>query len=470
MLLYREHFVFLRKTYNMYTMKKKLKQAVWLLTLLLTTTHCIAQGTITTIAGDGITQYIGDGSPAHSYSLAMPKGMCMDRNGKMYIADYANNRIRTLYHDTLNTICGDSLADDLGDWGLAINARLKNPGGVSMDSAGNIYITEVYNNIIRKIDAQTNIIHTICGTQGTSGYGGDGSAATGAHLANPGGAFADKAGNLYIPDYDNHRIRKVNVADGKINTIAGTGTNGYSGDNSAAVNAKLSYPSSVYVDSIGNVYFTETGNHTVRRIDAGSGIITTVAGSGVQGYTGDGQAATAAKLSEPNGVCVDKQGNIYISDYSNNVIRAVTTDGKIHTIAGTGAYGYTGDNGAPLQATFRGPTAVRVDDSGYIYIADGFNSVIRRISPLNTIITGVTNTVAATITAYPNPAHHTLHIDHVPANAQYVMMNMVNAEMQRGSLIAGNNELPLQELPAGIYLLQLMCATQEKQVMRIVIE
>ena len=255
-----------------------------------------AQGVINTIAGNGITQYIGDGWPADSFSLALPKSICIDKRGKVYVADYADSRIRTVYYDTLKTIAGVDSAGDAGDGGLADTATLRNPDGVCLDTAGNIYITEWYNDLIRKIDVNTGIISTICGIGG-GGFGGDGGPADSALLSSPGGACTDRAGNIYIPDYYNQRIRKVTVSIRDISTIAGTGANGYAGDSGLAVNAHLSYPNSVCTDTSGNVYFSEVGNNTVRKIDVATGIITTVAGKGTQGYSGDGHLAVNAQLS-----------------------------------------------------------------------------------------------------------------------------------------------------------------------------
>jgi sugar lactone lactonase YvrE len=429
------------------------------------------QGVITTIAGNGITQYIGDGSPAKNFSLGLPKSIYIDKKGKMYIADNANNRIRTLFHDTLRTIVGDTVSDDLGDGGLAAAAKLRQPVGINLDTFGNVYITEEYNNIIRKIDAQTGIIHTVCGVKGSSGFGGDGGLAILAHLATPGGACTDRAGNIYIPDYGNNRIRKVTIADGFINTIAGTGVNGYGGDGFPATNAILSYPNSIFVDTIGNVYFSEMGNNTIRRIDAVTGIITTIVGTGVQGFSPDGTMATSAKLSGPNSVFVDNHGIIYISDFNNDMIRAILPTGIIHTIAGNGFYGYTGDNGVPLNATMRGPTAVATDDSGYIYIADGFNSVIRKVTPIASILVGVEHVEESTpFMIYPNPSDgkFTVITEQPFTEHSIQVFNALGQVIYTTKFTSNRNIIDLSMYPSGVYFVHYI-SPQNNSVRKIVI-
>ena len=419
-----------------------------------------AQGIITTIAGNGITQYIGDGSPAHSFSLALPKSIYVNKKGKVYIADNANNRIRTVYHDTLSTIVGSSVPGDTGDGGLADTATLRDPDGVCLDTAGNIYITEWYNDLIRKVDVHTGIISTICGITG-GGFGGDGGLADTARLGNPGGVCTDAAGNIYIPDYNNHRIRKISVADGVINTIAGTGVNSYSGDSGLAINATLSYPNSVCVDVSGNVYFSEYGNNTIRRIDALTGIITTVAGTGAQGYSGDGDLATHAELAGPSGIFVDKHNYIYLAEYKNNVVRLITPTDTIYTIAGTGGYGYTGDNGPPLNATFNNPTAVYTDDSGYLYIADGHNSVIRKITPIDTIRVGIKEVVRPSFNIYPNPSSGKFSIISAEqTSADVKITNTIGQCVYNTSCTCNRIDIDFSSYPKGVYFIQYITSEQ----------
>lgn len=416
-----------------------------------------AQGIITSIAGNGITQYIGDGSPATSYSLAGPKGIWVDKNGAVYVANYYSSRLSKILHDTLSTISGHDTPAYYGDGGKADTALLGNPEGVCMDTAGNLFITDWHYGVVRKIDAVTNIITTVCGN-GTNGFSGDASAATAAELQTPYASCVDNAGNIYIADYGNSRIRKVSFSTGDISTIAGTSTTGYSGDNGPAVSANLSFPSSICLDAAGNIYFSETGNHTIRKINAATGIITTIAGTGAWGYTGDNGRADSARLSQPNSVFVDKEGYIYISDFGNNVIRAITPDGIITTIAGTGSHGYSGDGGPPKSATFRGPTAVFADDSGYIYIADGDNSVIRKMTPFrnDTTSVGIKEVHNTSFHVFPNPnaGKFTITTSEQMVNAAINVYNVIGQCVCKATFTGNRVAIDISGQPAGMYYVQ----------------
>ncbi|MDI9319194.1 MAG: T9SS type A sorting domain-containing protein [Phycisphaerales bacterium] len=245
------------------------------------------------------------------------------------------------------------------------------------------------------VRAFAQAINTIAGI-GSSSFSGDGGLATSAELAQPVAVARDGSGNVYISDQGNHRIRKITFSTGVISTIAGSSTFGYSGDGGAAVSAKLYYPAGIAVDGLGNVYFADQGNHRIRKITTSTGVITTIAGTGTIGFSGDGGAATSAMINNPAGVAVDNSGNVYFSDQYNQRIRKITAStGNISTIAGTGAYSYSGDGGAATSATFQNPAGIRVDASGNIFIADLFNHVIRKI----TASTGAISTVAGTGTA-----------------------------------------------------------------------
>jgi uncharacterized protein (TIGR03437 family) len=276
-----------------------------------------------------------------------------------------------------------------GDNNLATLAQLSNPSSVAVDSAGNLYIADTYNAVIRTVAASTGIITTMVGN-GTQGYGGDGAAANGptCELSNPAAVAVDSAGNLYIADPGNFRVRKVAAGTGVITTVAGNGVSGYSGDNGPATSAELFGPSGVAVDSAGNLYIADTNNYRVRKVST-SGVITTVAGNGTPGFSGDGGSATSAELREAYGVAVDSAGNLYIADGHNNVIRKVS-GGVISTIAGSGpsAAGFSGDGGPATSAELDNPLGVAVDSAGSVYIADLSYSAIRKVTG------GVINTIA----------------------------------------------------------------------------
>ena len=333
-------------------------------------------GTISTVAGG---RKYGDGGPATATELDRPSGVALDGAGNLYIADRRNQRIRKVDSTgTISTVAGAKIQGFSGDGGAATAAELRFPSGVALDNAGNLYIADRSNHRIRKVDS-TGTISTIAGT-GTEGFSGDGGAATAAEIDSPWGVVVDGAGNLYFADSDNHRIRKVDTA-GTISTIAGTGTEGFSGDGGAATAAQLSAPRGVALDGAGNLYIADTDNHRIRKVDT-AGTISTIAGTGTEGFSGDGGAATAAQLNSPSGVALDGAGNLYIADAHNHRIRKVDTTGTISTIAGTGTSGFSGDGGAATTAQLNQPEGVAVDGAGNLYIADTYNDRIRLLTLL----------------------------------------------------------------------------------------
>ncbi|WP_434756378.1 S-layer homology domain-containing protein [Paenibacillus amylolyticus] len=329
------------------------------------------------VAGTGSSGYSGDGGAAVSAQLKGPYGVAVDSNENVYIVDYANDRIRKVDKEgKISTLAGNGISGYSGDGGAATLAQLKNPTGVAVDSSGNVYIADSGNNGIRKVDKEGKI-STLAGT-GTAGYSGDGGAATSTQLKNPYGVAVDNSGNVYIADSGNNGIRKVDK-EGKISTLAGNGISGYSGDGGAATLAQLKNPTGVAVDSSGNVYIADSGNNGIRKVDK-EGKISTLAGTGTAGYSGDGGAATSAKFFSPIGVTVDSSGNVYIVDYGNQRIRKVDKEGKISTLAGTGTAGYSGDGGAATSAQLNYPRGAAVDSSGNVYIADYANYMIRKLA------------------------------------------------------------------------------------------
>jgi sugar lactone lactonase YvrE len=341
-------------------------------------------GQLTIVAGNGTPGFSGDGGPATSATLFTPKAVAVDAVGNIYIADTSNQRIRKVDSSgIITTAAGNGTYGFSGDGGPATGASLYSPSGVALDAAGNIYIADSRNHRIRKVDT-SGIITTVAGN-GTFGFSGDGGPATSATLSDPYGVAVDAAGNLYIVDQLNNRIRKVDTS-GTIATVAGNGTPGFSGDNGPATSASLYSPSGVAVDAAGNLYIADTSNQRIRKVDT-SGIITTVAGNGTGGYSGDSGPATSASLNYPYGVAVDAAGNLYIADESNQRIRKVDTSGIITTVAGNGTAGYSGDDGPAISATLYYPRGVAVDASGNLYIADLYNQRVRMVDTAGIITT-----------------------------------------------------------------------------------
>ncbi len=282
----------------------------------------------------------------------------------------------TAYGQTITTVAGNGTAGYTGDGGNALLAQLNGPFGVAADAAGNLFIADRLNNRIRKVDA-AGVMTTIAGTE-TGGYNGDSIAATTAQLYNPTGVATDAAGNLYIADKSNNRIRKV-ATSGIITTIAGTGANGNTGDGGPATTATLANPYGLAVDGAGNVYIADQGNNRVRRID-NAGAIHAFAGTGATGFSGDAGVAVNASLHNPYAVACDGGGNVYIADVDNQRIRMVNTAGIISTIAGNGVGGYAGDYGPATDAQLFEPIGVAVDALGTLYIADAWNHRIRAVT------------------------------------------------------------------------------------------
>ncbi len=340
----------------------------------------VAVPLIETIAGGGSA--LGDNGPAASAQLNFPAGAVLDGAGNLYIADASNHRVRRV--DTagvITTVAGGvgSGGGYSGDGGQAAAAEIHLPQGVALDGAGNLYIADRNNHRVRRVDT-AGVITTVAGT-GANSYGGDSGQAAAAQINAPSGVAADASGNLYIADTLNSRIRKVDAATGIISTVAGTGANSYGGDGGAATSAQIQYPYGVAVDGAGNLYIADTFNNRIRKVDAATGIISTVAGTGANSYGGDGGAATAAHMDNPYGVALDGLGNLYIADTNNHRVRKIDTAGVITTVAGTaGPGGYSGDGGAATAAELNTPRSMALDGLGNLYIADANNHRVRKVT------------------------------------------------------------------------------------------
>ena len=337
--------------------------------------HTKAQD-IATIAGSGSYGYSGDGGPATSAQLEYTWYCAKDHAGNVYFTDNANHRIRKVsVAGTISTVAGTGLPGYTGDGGPATLAKIKSPSGIAIDNTGDIYFADDGNHCIRKIDT-SGIITTIAGT-GAAGYGGDGGPSTSALLNTPYGISLDAAGNMYIADAGNNRVRKIDTA-GMITTIAGDGTSGFSGDSGLATAAELSFPCSIALDIAGNLYIDDAANNRVRMVSS-SGMITTVAGNGTAGFTTDTIPATDAELNQPLGIAVNGIGEIFISDQLNNRVRKVDRYGMITTIAGTGTAGYSGDGGPATVADINQPFGITLDSAGDLFICDKGNYRLREI-------------------------------------------------------------------------------------------
>ena len=340
---------------------------------------------ITTIAGGW-----GDGGLATAAELADIQGVAVDPEGDIFVAQGNTSSYQGYYYDhavrridgktgVITTVAGTGNEGFSGDGGPATAAELESPNGVAVDPAGDLFINgyqfsdwanEDTDSRVREVNPSTGVITTVAG-KGGWGYDGDGGPATAAQLNGPETVAFDAAGNIFIADLGNDRVREVNFSTGIITTVAGNGTAGFSGDGGPATAAELYRPSGVAVDAAGNLFIADRNNNRIRRVDLSTGIITTVAGNGAAGCTGDGGPATAASLNAISGLAIDNAGNLFIDDSSDSRIREVNlSTGIITIVVGNGKYGYMGDGGPATGAELGEPNSIAVDAAGNLYIAD----------------------------------------------------------------------------------------------------
>jgi RHS repeat-associated protein len=354
------------------------------------TASSYAAGIITTLVGNGTIGYTGNGGPATSAEIAASV-LAVDSSENVYFAativdSYEYIRKVSATDGSISNVAGNGTYDYSGDGGPAIGAGIGIPSGVAVDSSGNLYIADVHDSVVRKVTSpgtSSATITTVAGN-GTYGYSGDGGSATSAQLDVVEGVAVDASGNIYIADNGNNRIRMV-TPSGTISTVAGNGTDGYSGDGGSPTDAEIGVEVTVAVDSAGDLYLADPTNHVIRKVTAPgtpSAIITTVAGNGTSGYSGDGGSATSAQLSSPYTVAVDAAGNLYIGDTGNGRIRMVTASGTISTVAGDGTIGFSGDYGLATNADLN-PNAVAADASGDFFIADFYDARIRVVGAVD---------------------------------------------------------------------------------------
>ena len=421
-------------------------------------------GNVAIIAGTGIAGYSGDGGSATNAQLFSPKAVVADASGNLYIADQGNGRIRKIASGTVSTIAGTGTTSATPGTGPA-NSSLNY--GLALDASRNIFTADYNNNVVHKVVADGTAT-TVVGT-GVAGFSGDGGQAVNAQLSYPTGLAIDTAGNLYICDAGNHRVRKV-ATDGTITTFAGSGQVGYTGDGGSAVNAALDNPVGITVDTSGNVYFADEGANVVRKVSGGN--ISTVAGTGTAGFSGDGGQATSATLNQPSDVAVDASGNILITDAGNgrlrkiasggiittlatasslsgvtvdaagnayltlptsDTIEEVTPGGTVTTVAGTaGAIGYAGDGGPAASAQLNFPTGITIDASGHIYFSDTHNFSVRELTP-----TGA-NAVLTVLKAHTG----VFMASQAGANYSVTVTNAAGAGASSGTITVADNVPP----------------------------
>jgi uncharacterized protein (TIGR03437 family) len=340
--------------------------------------HCLAVGfmwcgiaaaqqfTISTVAGNGTPGSTGDSGSATAAQLMLPAGIALDSSGKLYIADSGNHRVRVVTSGSIANFAGKGTVNYSGDGKAATAAELNAPAGVAVDTKGNVYIADTGNHVIRMVNS-SGTISTIAGSNSLgAGYAGDTGAATSAQLFSPTAVVVDSAGNFYIADSGNNVIRQV--VGTTINTVVGSFT----------TFIQLNHPTGLALDASGALYIADTNNRRI--IKFANGVATQIAGNGTTQSSGDNGPATKAGIDDPTGVCIDASGNLYITDTFNSKIRRVTPDGIITTVAGTGRATYSGDAGPAINAGLNFPRAVAADANGNVYVADTSNNVIRLLT------------------------------------------------------------------------------------------
>ncbi|HEX5171185.1 MAG TPA: hypothetical protein VFW11_18540 [Cyclobacteriaceae bacterium] len=346
-------------------------------------------GNIETIAGSGPDYfgYEGDGNKATEAKIGWLTGISIDADGNVFMTDGAANTLRmiNISNGQISTVAGNfrgfNVSDPTpfaGDGGMATSAHLNVPMATSVDFSGDVYVSDAGNNIVRKVS--NGKISTLAGTGGSIGYYGDGGQASSAKLYNPGGIVVGPEGHIYFADSQNNALRKIESGTGIISTIAGQGPDqpGYTGDNGPADAAKVNAPFGIAIDKLGTIYFADAGNNVIRKIS--NGTISTFAGTGAEGYSGDGGPAKSATFLAIKGIAVDNDNNVFVADAGNNVIRKIASTGIITTYVGNGSAGYSGDGGPATAAQLNNPWGVAVDGDGNLYIADSNNSAVRYVA------------------------------------------------------------------------------------------
>jgi sugar lactone lactonase YvrE len=340
-------------------------------------------GAVRVAAGNGQAGWSGDGGPSAQAALNLPEGVAVaDTTGTLYIADTENSRVRRVDGRTnvIATVVGTGVRGSRGDGGPAAEAQLSVPSEVLVTRDNRLLIVDTGNNKVRQVDLRTSIITTLVG-DGRFGFAGDGGPAAEASLSQPASVVLDRQGNLYIADSFNHRIRRLDAATGLISTVAGDGQARFAGDGGPAFRASLNRPSGVALDSLGNLYIADSFNHRIRRLDTATGLISTVAGDGQTRFAGDGGLATDASLNRPRRVALDSLSNLYIADADNHRIRRVDArSGLIVTVAGTGTGGFNGLEGQDAtKLDLNQPAGLSPGRPGELFVADARNHLIRRV-------------------------------------------------------------------------------------------
>lgn len=414
----------------------------YVLLLFMICTYLVQGQIITTIAGTGSSGFSGDGEVATSARLNLPFNLTFDKSDNIYIADTYNNSIRKIDSETgiISTIIGT--ADK------KLVSELKTPTGLTFDNYQNLYIADLANLRIRKVNLETGSRMTLVGQRSETEAPN-----INASLGGPFNVVFDKIGNLYISINGDSKVSKVDFSTGKISTVAGTGVAGFSGDGILAKESQLSNPTGLALDGKGNLFISDSGNERIREVDLTTGIISTVAGTGVTGFSGDGFEATKTQLSNPLGLAVDKQGDLYVVDRGNNRVRKINmSTGIITTIAGTGEEGYSGDGDLARNAKLSNPTGLAFNNEGDLFVVDRGNNRIRKISGLTSNTEELE--LESSLLVYPNPSTDKITIE-LKNNLELKSATLFDIRGKQVKVQMINKTLNVSRLPRGIYVLRL---------------
>ena len=414
----------------------------YVLLLVLLSTYFGYSQTITTVAGDGSSGFSGDGGLATVAQLNLPFNLTFDKSDNIFIADTYNNSIRKIDSKSgiITTVVGTADKKQISE--------LKTPTGLTFDNYNNLFIADLANLRIRKVNLDTGSSITLVGKKSEKEVPN-----INASLGGPFSVVFDKEGNLYISINGDSKVSKVEFTTGIISTIAGTGEAGYTGDGDLAKNAQLANPTGLALDTKGNLFIADSGNERIRKVDLSTGIITTIAGTGETGYTGDGDLAKNAQLANPLGLAIDKKGDLFVVDRGNNRVRKINTNtGIISTVVGTGEAGFSGDGDLAKNAQLANPTGLAFNKDGDLFVVDRGNNRIRKISGLRSADSNELE-LAANVLVYPNPSTDKITIE-LKNNVTLKNVSLFDTAGKQVKVQMLDNTLNVSKLPRGIYILR----------------
>lgn len=428
----------------------------YIILLLLTFVYGAQSQTITTVAGTGSSGFSGDGGLATTAKLNLPFNLTFDKSDNIYIADTYNNSIRRIDNESgiITTVVGTADKKQISE--------LKTPTGLTFDNYNNLYVADLANLRIRKVNMNTGSSITLVGQKSETEFPNINES-----LGGPFNVVFDKQGNLYVSVNGDSNVKKVDFSTGKVSVIAGTGEVGFSGDGGQASAAKLANPTGLVLDGKGNIYISDSGNERIRKVNLSTGIITTIAGTGETGFIGEDVDATKAQLANPLGLAIDNFGDLFVVDRGNNMVRKISVStGKISTVVGNGESGFSGDGELAKNAKLSNPTGLAFNNTGELFVVDRGNNRIRKISGLANAENEDT-VLETSIKVYPNPSTDKITIELIN-NIELKSVSMFNINGGQVKVKMNDKSLDVAKLPRGVYVLKITTSegsTEQKVVL-----